>query len=73
MRRNGFKIEEIGTDGLRLETLQDAVLPILADYLVKVIRSRLDNGQYIIENGFVKLREEVSDEQLSTASRLNRN
>lgn len=67
MRENGFKVEEIGVCS---KSAQEAALPVLARALVQVIRSRLDNGEYIVEDGLVKLRWEVSDERLSTASRF---
>lgn len=63
MRRNGFKIEEIGIeDQFSLETAQEAALPVLAKALAEIIRSRLDNGQYIVENGLVKPRKETDCE-----------
>jgi hypothetical protein len=68
---NGFEVEEIGIeDHVTLEAAQVAVLPVLAATLADLIRSRLDNGQYIIENGFVKVREEVKDERLPASARL---
>ena len=63
MRRNGFKIEEIGIeDQFSLRAAQEAAVPILADALAKIIRSRLDTGQYIVDNGFVKTQREVDRE-----------
>ena len=63
MPRNELTIQEEGTDKhTSLEDAQDAVLPLLADALANMIRSGLDRGQYIVENGVVKLRQEVSRE-----------
>ena len=63
VRDNGFEIEEIGTDKYpSLEAAQEAALPVLADALTGIIRSGLDNGPYIVENGVIRLREEVTHE-----------
>ena len=63
MRRNGLTIQEKGAEGhASLEDAQDAALPLLADALAHMIRSGLDRGQYIVENGVVKLRQEVGRE-----------
>ena len=63
MRRNGFRIEEIGTEKhASLEAAQEAALPVLADALAQIIRDHLDSGRYIADNGVLKLREEANDE-----------
>jgi len=72
--REGLRTEELGTNRYpSLEAAQDAALPLLAELLASVIRSGLDSGRYIVENGVVKLsEEEVVCERLSAASRRPR-
>ena len=63
MQRTELRIEERGTQRHASSVdAQDAALPLLADALVHMIRSGLDRGQYIVENGVVKLRREVGRE-----------
>ena len=63
MQRETLRIVERGTERHGSpEAAQEAALPLLADALVQIIRSSLDSGRYIVENGVVKLREEVSRE-----------
>ena len=63
MQRSELIIQERGTQRYASSVdAQDAALPLLADALVQIIRSSLDSGRYIVENGVVKLREEVSRE-----------
>ena len=63
MQPENLIIEEKGTERyVSPADAQEAALPLLADALANMIRSGLDRGQYIVENGVVKLREEVSRE-----------
>ena len=63
IQRDTLRIEERGTQRYASSVdAQDAALPLLADALAQMIRSGLDRGQYIAENGVVQLREEVSHE-----------
>lgn len=58
-----FEIQELGTERYSLpEDAQDAALRPLAEILADIIRSGLDNGRYIVEDGLVKVREEVDHE-----------
>ena len=63
MLDDGFEIEEFGTEEYpSLTDAQDAGLGPLADLLVAVIRSGLDNGDYIVQDGLVRVRGEVDYE-----------
>ena len=63
VRHDGFVIEEIGTAGYSsLEDAQEAASSALAEVLAQAIRSGLDNGRYVTENGFVRIVEEARDE-----------
>lgn len=62
-----YEIEELGTEEYpfpegsfrTLEDSQDAALEPLAEILVTMIRSGLDNGDYIVQDGLVEVRKEV--------------
>lgn len=72
--RAPIKIEEIGVeDPSWLEGAQEAALPVFAATVVHLIRSRLDNDQYIVENGFVEPRGKMNDDRLSASTRLQGN
>jgi hypothetical protein len=73
-RQEGLRIEEVGTGRFpSLEAAQEATMPVLAEFLAKAIRSGVDSGRYIVENGVVKPCEEVrGDEQLPAAERRPR-
>lgn len=63
MLDKAFEIEEIGTERYgSLEDARQAALGPLAQALVDIIRSGLDNGDYIVQDGLVKLREEADHE-----------
>jgi len=63
MLDKGFEIEEIGTELYgSLEDARQAALGPLAQALVDIIHSGLDNGDYIVQDGLVKVREEADHE-----------
>ena len=63
MRRIDVRFEEIGTPNYpSLVHAQEAALPSLAEALVQMIRSGLDNGRYLAENGVVILQLETNRE-----------
>lgn len=63
MPDTGFEIQEFGTERYSsLEDAQDAALRPLAQVLADMIRSGLDNGHYIVQDGLVKFREEMDCE-----------
>ncbi len=56
-------IEEVGSEGCpALDVAFAAALPSLAALLAARIRLGLDTGRYVIDNGIVKLAEEVKDD-----------
>lgn len=60
---NRFEIQEFGTERYTsVEDAQEAALGPLAHSLAEMIRSRLDNGTLIVEDGQVKLQREVDHE-----------
>ena len=60
---DSFEIEESGVETYSsLEDAQEAALPSLAEALVQMIRSGLDNGRYLAENGVVILQLETNRE-----------
>jgi len=73
-RPEGPQIEELsGSRHRSLQAAQDASVPILAQLVVNVVRAGLDSGRYIVENGIIKLSEEVrSREQLPVGERRPR-
>lgn len=73
-RQRQFTIEEFGMDRYpSLQAAQDGAMPVLAEVLANVIRSGLDSGRYLVQNGVVKLSEEEGAcERLSVARRRPR-
>ena len=60
---DSFEIEESGVETYSsLEDAQEAALPSLAEALVQMIRSGLDNGRHVAENGVVILQLETNRE-----------
>ena len=60
---DSFEIEESGVETYSsLEDAQEAALPSLAEALVQMIGSGLDNGRYVAENGVVILQLEANRE-----------
>jgi hypothetical protein len=60
---DSFEIEESGSDTYSSrEATQQAALPALTELLVPMIRSGLDSGRYIIENGVVRINRESRGE-----------
>lgn len=58
-----FEIEETSIECYpSLEAAQDATLPMFGEVLGRIIRSGLDNGKLIVQDGLVQLREGVDDE-----------
>ena len=71
---NGLRIEEFGTElHPSLEAARRAAAPVLAQLVANTIQAGLDSGRYIVENGVVRLSEEVkSHEQLPAGERRPR-
>lgn len=58
-----LEIEESGAEQYpSLKDAQDAALGPLADVLAGMIRSGLDKGRYVVEDGAVRERKEVRHE-----------
>jgi hypothetical protein len=61
---NSFEIEECGSDTyFSREATQQAALPALTELLAPIIRSGLDSGRYMIENGVVRINREPNGER----------
>ena len=72
--QEGLLIEELsGSRHPSLEAAQQAAVPILAQLVINGVDAGLDSGRYIVENGIIKLSEEVrSREQLPVGERRPR-
>lgn len=58
-----LEIEEWGTKRYpSLEDAQEGALRPLAEALAAIIRSGLDNGRYIVQDGLVRVQKEADDE-----------
>jgi hypothetical protein len=73
-RPEGPQIEELsGSRHRSLQAAQEAAMPILAQLVANIVHAGLDSGRYIVENGIIKLSEEVrSGEQLPARERRPR-